>query len=150
MKHFEEIAIFLSLTLSLIVGITEVAFGKSHSKIIAIKGYDTVVYFTEGKALKGNEQFIFQWNGMVWYFSNKKNKDLFVKNPEKYAPQYNGYCAWAMVESRKAETDPEVWKIINDKLYLNCSETAYEKWSKDIQGNIKKADKNWLKFSTTK
>jgi hypothetical protein len=53
-----------------------------------------------------------------------------------------------MVESRKAETDPEVWKIINDKLYLNCSETAYEKWSKDIQGNIKKADKNWLKFST--
>jgi hypothetical protein len=83
---------------------------------------------------------------MTWYFSSKENRDLFATNPEKYAPQYDGYCAWAMTEARKAQTDPEVWKIVNGKLYLNCSRTAYEQWSTDIPGNIKKADDNWLKF----
>lgn len=117
---------------------------------MAIKGYDSVAYFTVGKALKGEEQYALSWSGMVWYFSNKENRDLFAKNPSKYAPQYNGYCAWAMTEARKAETDPEVWKIVNGKLYLNCSKTAYEKWSSDISGNIKKADRNWLKYFADK
>ena len=114
---------------------------------VAIKGYDTVAYFKDGKALKGNESFTFQWHNMTWYFATKENRDLFAAGPEKYAPQYDGYCAWAMTESRKAITDPEVWKIVDGKLYLNCSKSAYEKWSRDIPGNIKKADANWLKLS---
>lgn len=112
----------------------------------AIKGYDPVAYYTAGKALKGSGSFTFRWNDMIWHFSSAENRDLFAASPDKYAPQYDGYCAWAMTEARKAVTDPEVWKIVDGKLYLNCSEAAYEKWIKDIPGNIKKADTKWLKY----
>jgi YHS domain-containing protein len=127
-------------------GFGGLAAGESPSDALAIKGYDTVAYFTEDNALKGNESLTFKWHEMTWYFLSKENRDLFSASPEKYAPQYDGYCAWAMTESRKAITDPEVWKIVDGKLYLNCSKEAYEKWSRDIPGNIKKADENWLKL----
>jgi YHS domain-containing protein len=110
---------------------------------VAIKGYDSVSYFKEGRAVKGDKAFAFQWHGANWYFSNKENRDLFAATPEKYAPQYGGYCAWAMSTGRKAHTDPEVWKIVDGKLYLNCSREAFRKWEADIPGNILKADANW-------
>ena len=135
-----------SFVFLLLTGFGGIAVGKSPVGDPAIKGYDTVAYFTAGKALKGNESFTFQWHDMTWYFLTKENRDLFAAGPEKYAPQYDGYCAWAMTESRKAITDPEVWKIVDGKLYLNCSKSAYEKWSRDIPGNIKKADTIWLQF----
>jgi len=113
---------------------------------IAIKGYDTVAYFKTGKALRGNESFTFKWHDMTWHFSSKEHRDLFAAHPEQYAPQYDGYCAWAMTEARKAQTDPEIWKIVKGKLYLQCSRASYEKWSRDIPGNSKKADRNWLNF----
>jgi len=132
--------------LSLLFG--SIAAGKSPEAELAIKGYDTVAYFKAGKALKGNESFTFRWHDMTWYFLTKENRDLFAASPELYAPQYDGWCAWAMTESRLAVTDPEVWKIIDGKLYLNCSREAYEKWSRDIPGHIKKADAIWReKFS---
>jgi hypothetical protein len=109
---------------------------------LAIKGYDTVAYFKAGKALKGSESYTFQWHEVTWCFLNEANRDLFAASPEKFAPQYDGYCAWAMAEARKAESDPEVWEIVNGKLYLNCSRTAHEKWRRDIPNNIKKADTN--------
>lgn len=124
------------------------AAGQSPVGEVAIKGYDTVAYFQSGKPLKGNESFTAQWHNLTWHFLTRDNRDLFETSPEKYAPQYDGYCAWAMTESRKAVTDPEVWKIVNGKLYLNCSIAAYEKWSRDIPDNIKKADTNWLKFNS--
>ncbi|MHC1698582.1 MAG: YHS domain-containing (seleno)protein [Geobacteraceae bacterium] len=130
----------------LLIGFGVGAAGASPSDPIAIKGYDSVAYFKDGKALKGNESFSFRWHTMTWYFRTGEHRDLFVKNPEKYAPQYDGYCAWAMTESRKAITDPEVWRIVDGKLYLNCSVSAYQKWIKDLPGNIKKADQNWLKI----
>jgi YHS domain-containing protein len=142
------IVILLSfLFVLLLTRFGDMAIGQSPVDNLAIKGYDTVAYFKDGKALKGNESFTSQWHSMTWYFSTKQNRDLFAASPEKYAPQYDGYCAWAMTESRKAITDPEVWKIVDGKLYLQCSTAAYEKWSKDIPGNIKKADENWLKLS---
>lgn len=110
---------------------------------LAIKGYDTVAYFTLGKATVGGESFAFRWHDMTWHFSSREHRDLFAANPEQYAPQYDGFCAWAMTESRLAITDPQVWKIVDGKLYLNCSQAAYEKWSKDIPGNIRKADAIW-------
>jgi hypothetical protein len=139
--------ISISFALLLLTGFGGVAAGESPVGDVAIKGYDTVAYFKAGKALKGSKSFTFPWHNMTWYFLTKENRDLFAASPEKYAPQYDGYCAWAMTEARKAVTDPEVWKIVEQKLYLNCSMAAYEKWSKDIPGNIKKADANWLKFS---
>jgi YHS domain-containing protein len=110
---------------------------------IAIKKYDPVAYFTEHAALQGNDAHTFSYHGMIWYFTTAEHRQLFRANPEKYAPQYDGYCAWAMTESRLAQTDPEVWKIVDGKLYLNCSQAAYEKWSRDIPGHIRKADAIW-------
>jgi YHS domain-containing protein len=130
----------------LLAGISGMAAGATPEGPAAIKGYDTVAYFTAGKALKGSGDFIFSWHGMTWFFQSKENRDLFAAIPEKYAPQYDGWCAWAMTEARKAIVDPEVWKIVDGKLYLNCSPAAYEKWSRDIPGNIKKADEIWLKM----
>ncbi len=121
----------------------------SHAQVgdAAIEKYDPVAYFKESKAVKGNDSIAYSWHGMTWYFSTKENRDLFATNPEQYTPQYDGYCAWAMSEGRKAITDPEVWKIVNGKLYLNCSKSSFKKWMRDIPGNIKKADANWLKMS---
>ena len=137
----------MSFTLMLLLaGISEVAAGATPEDTVAIKGYDTVTYFTAGKALKGTEDFIFSWHGMTWFFQSRENRDLFAAHPEKYAPQYDGWCAWAMTEARKAVTDPEVWKIVDGRLYLNCSPAAYEKWSRDIPGNIRKADEIWLRM----
>jgi YHS domain-containing protein len=145
-ERIDSIVKGLLIVLLLLAGLREEAMGNSPDIDIAIKGYDTVSYFKTGKALKGNEEFTFKWHDKIWYFSTGENRDLFAENPEKYAPQYDGYCAWAMTEARKARTDPEVWEIVDGKLYLQCSQAAYEKWSRDIPGHIKKADKNWGKF----
>jgi YHS domain-containing protein len=110
---------------------------------IAIKKYDPVAYFTESRAVHGTDAYTFSHRDMIWYFSSQKNRDLFAADPQAYAPQYDGYCAWAMTESRLAVTDPEVWKIIDGKLYLNCSRAAYEKWARDIPAHIKMADRIW-------
>jgi len=146
LKAANRIAMSFSFALVLLAGVAGLAVGNSQMNNVAIKGYDTISYFKDSTALKGTELFTFQWHDMIWYFSSQENLDLFATSPEKYAPQYDGYCAWAMSEGRKAQTDPEVWKIFRGKLYLNCSMEAYEKWSRDIPGNIKKADTNWLKL----
>ncbi len=134
----------------LLIGLGGSAAGASPAGPVAIKGYDSVAFFTNGKPLKGSASFSFQWHGMTWYFRTAENRDMFAASPEKYAPQYDGYCAWAMTESRKAITEPEVWRIVDGKLYLNCSRSAYQKWIKDLSGNIKKADQNWLKLTAGK
>ena len=143
-----SILILFLFTVLLLNGFGGIAAGQSPVGDAAIKGYDTVAYFQSGKAQKGSELFTSRWHNLTWYFLTRDNRELFETRPEKFAPQYDGYCAWAMTESRKAVADPEVWKIVNGKLYLNCSKAAYEKWSKDIPGNIKKADTNWLKFNS--
>jgi YHS domain-containing protein len=107
------ILISLSFVL-LLAGFGGSAFGQSAPDNVAIKGYDTVAYFTAGKALRGNESFSFQWHGMTWHFLSKENRDLFAASPEKYAPQYDGYCAWAMTESRKAITDPKYGRSLTE------------------------------------
>jgi YHS domain-containing protein len=144
----KNILMFILCALLLLNGFGGIAVGQSPVADVAIKGYDSVAYFQVGKALKGNESFTVQWHNLTWYFQTGDNMNLFKSSPEKYAPQYDGYCAWAMTEARKAVTDPEVWKIVNGKLYLNCSMAAYEKWSRDIPGNITKADANWLKINS--
>ncbi len=146
LKAANLILLSFSAAFILLTEAGNIAIGKSSADDMAIQGYDTVAYFKSGQAVKGIESFTFPWHGMTWFFSTKENKDTFAAAPEAYAPQYDGYCAWAMSEGRKAKTDPEVWKIVNGKLYLNCSKKAYEKWSKDIPGNIRQADFNWSKI----
>jgi hypothetical protein len=140
----------ISVVFLLMTGFGSTAARELSTGEVAIKGYDAVAYFKAGKALKDGDAFTCKWHNMIWHFLNKENRDLFAADPEKYTPQYDGWCAWAMTESRKAITNPEVWTIVEGKLYLQCSLSAYEKWSKDIPGNIKKADENWLNLNSLK
>ena len=113
---------------------------------LAIRGYDPVAYFTEGEAVKGRKEFTLGWQGADWRFANEENRDLFADAPEKYAPQYGGYCAYAVSQGYTAKIDPEAWKIVDDKLYLNFSLKVQKIWEKDIPGYIASADVNWPKI----
>jgi YHS domain-containing protein len=109
----------------------------------AIMGFDPVAYFTEGRPVKGKKEFSWEWNGAAWYFSSEENKELFQSEPEKYAPQYGGWCAYAMASGDLVDITPMAWKIVNGKLYLNFNMRVHRKWEKDIPGYIEKADKKW-------
>ena len=109
----------------------------------AIKGYDTVAYFTENKPVEGSEEFSVDYKGAQWLFSNAENLELFKADPEKYAPQYGGYCAYAVAKGSTASIKPELFTIHNGKLYLNYSDSINDKWRSDIDGYIEAADNNW-------
>ena len=113
---------------------------------VAIKGYDPVAYFTAAKPVSGKSEFAFEWMGATWRFASAAHRDTFKAAPEKYAPQYGGYCAWAVSEGHTAGIDPAAWKIVNGKLYLNYSLEIQKKWEGDVPGNIAKADINWPKL----
>jgi YHS domain-containing protein len=112
-------------------------------KGVAIRGTDPVAYFTEGKPVPGKPEFTHKWGDATWQFASAQNRDLFAKNPEKYAPQYGGFCAWAVSQGYTATTDPNAWKIVDNKLYLNYNSAVQWGWEKDISGNVAKGDKNW-------
>ncbi|NJR65806.1 MAG: YHS domain-containing protein [Leptolyngbyaceae cyanobacterium CRU_2_3] len=112
---------------------------------LAIRGTDPVAYFTEGRPIEGSSQFTYQWNGATWRFSSAQNRALFATDPEAYAPQYGGYCAKALSEGNVVSTDPNAWKIVNGKLYLNYSPEVQRQWMQDIPGHILQADANWPK-----
>ena len=110
---------------------------------VALSGYDPVAYFTENKPVKGDSRYSTEYQGAQWHFSSAVNRDAFVADPKRYAPQYGGYCAWAVSEGDTASADPKLWKIIDGKLYLNYDADVQKKWELDIAGHIRKADKNW-------
>jgi len=114
----------------------------------AIKGYDTVAYFTEGKPVKGRDEYSTEHNQATWLFSSQQNLDLFLANPDMYAPQYGGYCAYAVATNTTASIKPELFTVVNDKLYLNYSKSINEKWLAQRDSYIVDADKNWPKLLT--
>ena len=107
---------------------------------LAVEGYDTVAYFTENKPVKGKKEFQIEWQGANWRFSSEEHLDLFVANPEKYAPQYGGYCAWAVSNNALAGIDPSQFTILDDKLYLNYNATVQNKWFPEKEKRIELAD----------
>ena len=118
----------------------------SHKKHGAIKGTDPVAYFSlePGQdAVRGSDKYTYDWNGVTWKFASAENRDKFAANPEQYAPQYGGYCAFAVSHNFTKPTDPDAWRIVDNKLYLNLSKGVQKKWVKDIPGNIARADNNW-------
>lgn len=110
---------------------------------LAIKGYDPVAYFTDGQPVKGSPQFTYAYKGATYQFASAASRDQFAKDPEKYAPQYGGFCAYAVSRNYTADTDPLAWKVVNGRLYLNYSRGAQAKWEVDVPGNIVKGDTNW-------
>ncbi|MEM7544501.1 MAG: YHS domain-containing (seleno)protein [Pseudomonadota bacterium] len=110
---------------------------------IAIDGTDPVSYFTKGKPVEGSADYTYEWRGATWQFSSAENRDLFAADPVAYAPQYGGYCAYAVSYGSTASTVPEAWKIVDGKLYLNYSSRIQRRWESDIPGYIASADENW-------
>jgi YHS domain-containing protein len=109
----------------------------------AIRGHDPVAYFDQKGPVKGSKQFSHAWRGATWYFASAENRDKFAAEPERYAPRYGGYCAYAVSQGYTADIDPAAWSIVDEKLYLNYSLRIRERWNKDIPGHIRKADTNW-------
>lgn len=112
----------------------------------ALKSYDAVAYFKESRPVKGRDEFRHDWMGAKWYFASAANRDEFARNPEKFAPQFGGYCAWAVANGYTASIDPEAWRIIDGKLYLNYSKDVQKKWEANIPGFIKQGNENWPKL----
>jgi len=110
---------------------------------IAVQGHDPVAYFKEGKPVKGAKEFSTTWKGAEFRFASAANRDAFKKNPDAYAPQYGGYCAWAVSQGYTAKGDAKYWKIVEGKLYLNYNSSVQKKWEGDIPAFISSADTKW-------
>jgi YHS domain-containing protein len=113
---------------------------------VAIEGYDPVAYFEQGEPVEGSADHALEWQGATWRFASAAHRDRFAAEPEKYAPQYGGYCAYAVAKGTTAGIDPEDWTVVDGKLYLNYSKKVQKQWQKDIPGHIAKADENWPKL----
>ncbi len=114
---------------------------------LALSGYDTVAYFTEGEAVEGSRFFTTEYQGATWRFKNAEHLALFEASPAAYAPQYGGYCAYAMAEGEAVSAQPDLWTIHNGKLYLNYSRKVNQTWLADKDSFIAKADALWPELS---
>ena len=115
----------------------------SYFSDLAVGGHDPVAYFVDGKPVKGDSKFSAEYNDAEWRFANAENLAAFQLDPEKYAPQYGGYCAWAVSQGYTASGDPDNWRIVDGKLYLNYNDEVQETWVTDIPGFISSANDNW-------
>ena len=114
---------------------------------VALRGYDPVAYFVSSEPQKGQAQYSYEYKGSKFYFASDANKRAFVAMPEKYAPQFGGYCAFGTAQGYKVSTQPDAFAIVEDKLYLNYDKKVQGIWRQDVPGNIAKAEKNWPEVS---
>jgi YHS domain-containing protein len=116
----------------------------AQSPPVSLKGHDPVAYFTDGRPVKGSAGINFDFDEARYLFSSQKNRERFAANPDRYSPQYTGFCATGMAFGMKAEADPTVWKIVDGKLYVFASPQAREKFEKD-PSLLAKGKQNWHK-----
>ena len=109
----------------------------------AVEGHDPVAYFTEGRPVKGSRDFSTEYQGAEFRFASQENLDIFLADPEKYAPQFGGYCAWAVSEGYTAKGDADHWAIVDGKLYLNYNKNVQNLWEQDRAMHIDRANVNW-------
>ncbi|MEL6197848.1 MAG: YHS domain-containing (seleno)protein [Pseudomonadota bacterium] len=110
---------------------------------VALRGTDPVAFFVQGGPKPGRAAHAATWNGTTWHFESAENRERFLADPAAYAPQYGGYCAWAVSRGYTAPTVPEAWEIVDNRLYLNFSLGVRARWRRDIPGNIARANANW-------
>jgi hypothetical protein len=109
----------------------------------ALKGYDPVAYFAEGGPAAGNTAIRYRWRSATWLFSTEEHRKTFIADPARYAPQFGGYCAFAVSRGTTADGDPLQWAVVDDKLYVNTNAFAMQLWDKDRPGNIRAGNSNW-------
>lgn len=155
MKFYNRKFLFLILFISIAVAFAACGKADRFAKVntdtdgVAIRGFDAVAYFAADGSAKGDPKYQLVWNGAKWLFSNAENLERFRQNPEAYAPQFGGYCSYAVSKGYTANGDPEAWKIVDGKLYLNYSKKVRDLWEKDEAVNIEKGKTNWVEFETT-
>jgi len=110
---------------------------------VAVGGYDVTAYFTDGKPVKGSKAYSAEYMGADWHFASAANRDKFAAAPEQYAPQYGGYCAWAVAQGDTASGNPQLWTLHAGKLYLNYNKKINDRWRADMENLIKAGDNNW-------
>lgn len=113
---------------------------------IAVSGHDPVAYFSEAKPVEGKANITASYRGAEWRFASEANRRAFLAEPERYAPQFGGYCSWAVAGGYTAPADPEAWRIVDGKLYLNYSKEVQARWEQDIPGHIARGEQNWPKI----
>jgi YHS domain-containing protein len=153
-RHRETMFAVLIVVLGLFVALTGSAAVATESPVAAVnaeqgvglKGYDPVAYFINGAPAEGSEQYTFAWKGVTYRFASAGSLEKFKADPEKYLPQYGGYCAYAMSLDRIADIDPSRWAIVNGRLYLNNGFVAEKLWSLNKDKNIESADRNWPEY----
>jgi YHS domain-containing protein len=145
LRRFTQFACLLVLT----AGLAAQAHAQSKTLLnldksgLAVQGYDVVAYFTDGKPAKGNAQFASSYGGGTYHFASAEHKATFDKEPAKYAPQFGGYCAWAVSKNSLAKIEPDAFQIVGGRLLLQYDKSIRDKFSKDTAGNLVKADGNW-------
>lgn len=137
------------MALSVIVATSALAAGvdvNASTTGLALQGYDPVAYFTDGEATPGNWKITATYKDATYRFASEEHKAKFEANPEAYAPQYGGFCAFGAAMGFKFDGDPNQWKIVDGELFLNLSKDVQERWETDIAGYVEKADANWVEI----
>ncbi|MDP3294598.1 MAG: YHS domain-containing (seleno)protein [Nevskia sp.] len=132
--------LLVGLSSAMIAGAASAVFAPGG---VAIRGYDPVAYFVDGKPTPGRDEFATDWMGAKWKFASQANLDRFKAEPAKYAPQYGGYCAYGTAKGHLAPTEPSAWSVVDGKLYLNYNEKVSKLWQKDIPGYKAAADRQY-------
>lgn len=134
-----------SILATLLLAATAMAADYTHSTP-AVQGYDVVTYHTGKRPIRGNGNFVATHDGATYQFSSKQNLKTFQSDPERYVPAFNGYCAFGVSVGKKFIGDPEVWRVIDGKTYLNLDTGIQHEWLKDVPGRIKTANSQWEKI----
>ena len=146
-KPYRTLAFLAMLTPACLIGGTASAGTSVNTGYfggVAIKGYDPVAYFVEGRPMKGSDEFSLEWLGAIWQFANAEHKELFAEQPLKYAPQYGGHCSLGTAFGESTiNIDPEAWSIVDGKLYLQYSKSAIEEWKQQPNEWIARGEENW-------
>ncbi len=134
-----------SIAVAAMLVVSATAFGGAYFETdgAAIGGYDPVAYFKQNKPVTGSTAYTATHLGSTFRFASAANRGAFVADPAKYAPQYGGFCAYAVANGYKAKIEPDAFTIVNGKLYLNYDQSIQRRWRRDIPGHIRKGDRNW-------
>jgi len=148
-KLWVGVGVVAVLAVAVVLGLRSIGMFATQSVHVAngaaIGGYDAVAYFTDQKPVKGSPEFAEEWNGARWLFASAEHRDLFRAAPEQYAPQFGGYCAYAVSHNYTAKTDPEAWSVVDGKLYLNYDLDTRTEWLAEREQFIADGQRNWPK-----